>query len=199
MVSLRASQQVDHATSKHQAHAAANEDADLTALLGAHVLALDGSNVRIGALTTRGPVLLVFVRHFGCLFCKEQVGEVLTRRADFEARGVEPIIVGNGSVEDARAFAREHAAGLRVLTDPHREAYCAAGMKRGASTSMGFGVMRRATRAMMNGYRQTKTQGDPFQQGGVIGFGTDGRVRYRFISEEAGEHPALNDVLRAFD
>jgi peroxiredoxin len=199
MVSLRSTSQLDHATSTQEAHAAANQDDELAALLAATVLDLDGSKVRIGALTTRGPVLLVFVRHFGCLFCKEQVAEVLARREDFAARGVEPIVVGNGSVEDAKAFAREHAAGLRVLTDPHREAYCAAGMKRGASTSMSFGVMKRATRAMMNGYRQTKTQGDPFQQGGVLALGADGRVRYRFISEEAGEHPALNDVLRALD
>lgn len=165
--------------------------------LDAALMDTQGMPVRLGSLIERSPVLFVFVRHFGCVFCKEQVADVIARRTDFAARGVEPVVVGHGTVEEAQAFAAAHAAGLRVFTDPTREAYCAVGMKRGLGTSMSVGVVKRAARAYARGFRQTRTQGDALQQGGVILLAPDGRMLFEFISDEAGEHPSLDDVLAA--
>ena len=41
-----------------------------------------------------------------------------------------------------------------------------------------------------------KTQGKPDQQGGVLVVGADGRVRYGYASEVAGDHPPVEKVLR---
>jgi peroxiredoxin len=161
------------------------------------VTATDGSAVRLSSLWTTRPVVLVFVRHWGCLFCKEQVADFAAGRADFDAAGVDVVVIGHGEVNDAADFAARFAAGMRVLTDTTRAAYCAASMKRGMRTAMSLGVVTRAARAMKRGFRQTQTQGDPLQQGGVVVVGRDGATRYAFISDEAGQHPPLNDVLAA--
>jgi peroxiredoxin len=161
------------------------------------VTATDGSAVRLGSLWASRPVVLVFVRHWGCLFCKEQVADFAARRADFEAAGADVVVIGHGEVKDAATFAASFAPGMRVLTDTTRAAYCAVGMKRGLRTSMSVGVVTRAARAMGQGFRQSRTQGDPLQQGGVVVVGRDGATRYTFISDEAGLHPALDEVLAA--
>lgn len=157
----------------------------------------DGAEVRVAELHAQGPVVLIFVRYFGCLFCKQQVAEVVRRRSEFQAAGVDPIVIGQGTVEQAREFSQKYADGMRVLTDPDHEAFCAAGMKRGVSTLMSFGVLQRAARAVAQGFMQTSLLGDSFQQGGVVVLDRDGRVLYRFLSEEAGLHAPLDDVLAA--
>jgi peroxiredoxin len=176
---------------------AVQKDSAPAAVAPLTVLDTQGRAVTLGSLGRGGSVVLVFVRHFGCLFCKEQVADVRARLGELHGRGASVVIVGNGSVDDARVFAAEHAAGMTVVTDPNREAYCAVGMKRGVGTALSFGVARRAARAMARGFRQTRTQGDPFQQGGIVVVGADGDVLYRFVSDEAGEHPSLDDVLAA--
>jgi len=79
-------------------------------LLGQHtravlggVLGLDGAPLTLRSLWTDRPAVLVFVRHFGCLFCKEQVADVLPEKAPLGATGPEIGIVGKGSVGEARA------------------------------------------------------------------------------------------------
>jgi peroxiredoxin len=176
---------------------AVQKDSAPAAVAPLTVLDTQGRAVTLGSLGRGGSVVLVFVRHFGCLFCKELVADVRARLGELHGRGASVVIVGNGSVDDARVFAAEHAAGMTVVTDPNREAYCAVGMKRGVGTALSFGVARRAARAMARGFRQTRTQGDPFQQGGIVVVGADGDVLYRFVSDEAGEHPSLDDVLAA--
>lgn len=157
-----------------------------------------GGPVALSSLWHERPVVLVFVRHFGCLFCREQVAEVRTHAAEFQAAGVDVVVVGNGSIVEAAAFATTYAGPLRVLTDPTREAYCAFGMQRGWRTAANVGTVSRAVRALARGYRQAaRPQGDPLQQGGVLVFEAGGRERWRFISKEAGEHPPIEAVLAA--
>jgi hypothetical protein len=142
--------------------------------------------------------VLLFVRRFGCVFCREQVAEVQTHAAELEAAGADVVVVGNGSVVEAAAFATEYAGLLRVLTDPAREAYCAFGMQRGWRTAANVGTVSRAVRARARGYRQAAgPQGDPLQQGGVLVFEAGGRERWRFISRVAGEYPPIEAVLAA--
>ena len=129
------------------------------------LLTTTGEQVPLSALWADGPVVTFFVRHFGCVFCREQVAEVRAARADFERAGARVVVVGQGSVEDAAAFAREFGDGLEVLTDPTRETYCALGMRRGWRTAATLGTVKRAAQALAKGFRQAaRVQGDPFQQ-----------------------------------
>jgi hypothetical protein len=63
------------------------------------------------SLTTKQPVLLVFLRHFGCTFCREAVAELSELRRKIEANGTQLAFVHlAGSDEKARKFFGQHSA-----------------------------------------------------------------------------------------
>ena len=42
------------------------------------------------------PLVVVFVRHYGCIFCRERAAEVLASRSAIEAKGARIVFVGTG-------------------------------------------------------------------------------------------------------
>jgi hypothetical protein len=159
--------------------------------------AADGREVRLGRLWAERTAVLVFVRHFGCIFCHQQVAELEPFRASIGARGAELFVIGNGSVEEARAFRARQGTSFGILTDPSRQAYCAVGMRRSLLSVLTPGVFWRSLRAFVRGFRQTGVAGDPLQQGGVVVMAPGGRELYRFISREAGQHAPAAAIVES--
>ncbi|MGA2813708.1 MAG: SelL-related redox protein [Candidatus Acidiferrum sp.] len=58
----------------------------------------------LGELTAGHAVLLVFLRHFGCTFCREAVEEISRKRATIESGGTLLAFVHLGTEEKANAF-----------------------------------------------------------------------------------------------
>jgi hypothetical protein len=54
-------------------------------------------------LAEASPVLLVFLRHFGCSFCRKAISDVAELQGELAARGVRPVFVHLGTVEFAKA------------------------------------------------------------------------------------------------
>jgi len=161
------------------------------------VLDLERRSVRLGELWHAGLAVFVFVRHFGCLFCRQQVAELAPYLERIHATGAQVCLVGSGTVDDARAFNDERPLGMRVLTDPTRNAFCVAGMRRGPRTVARPAVFLKGLRAFLAGFRQTAVAGDPLQQGGIVVIDRDGRERFRYVGDYAGDHAAPEAVLRA--
>ena len=157
----------------------------------------DGREIRLGQLWATHTAVLVFVRHFGCLFCRQQVAAIVPLREHIRSLGAELVVIGHGSLEQTRAFRDEQAAPFPLFTDPTRQAYCALEMRRDPRSVLTLGVLARSVKARARGFRQTRVAGDPFQQGGVVVIAPTGVERYRFISREAGEHPPTSEILKS--
>src|SRR6266702_114370 len=54
-------------------------------------------------LAEGSPVLLVFLRHFGCSFCRKAISDVAELREELASRGVRPVFVHLGTAEIAKA------------------------------------------------------------------------------------------------
>ncbi len=144
-------------------------------LLAVPLQALDGSAVTLAAIAAR-PLVVVFVRHFGCLFCRERAAGLHEALPQLAASGAVAVFVGPGSAAMAQDFARTHARGVLTLCDPERRLFAAAGMRRGLWTVLRLATLRSSLRAFFAGHRQTKVQGDPMQQGGVLVLAADSAV-----------------------
>jgi AhpC/TSA family len=61
------------------------------------------SGASLLALTEASPVLLVFLRHFGCSFCRKAISDVAELGPELKRRGVRPVFVHLGTPEIAKA------------------------------------------------------------------------------------------------
>jgi peroxiredoxin len=157
-----------------------------------------GRRVRLGTLWVDRAVVFLFVRHFGCLFSRQQVAEMAPHIDRIRSLGAELILVGNGSVEEARVFQAELQPTCPVLTDPSRQTYCTLGMRRGLHRVLRPAVLLRAVEARRQGFRQSRVAGDPYQQGGIVIIAGSREV-YRFISESPGDRPEPDTVMAALE
>jgi peroxiredoxin len=113
--------------------------------------------------------------------------------------GLELVIIGSGTPAQAKAFASSVDFSGPLYVDQKLEAYAAAGMNRGvARTYSAFAVVN-VLRAFFGGFRQGKTHGDPWQQGGVLIVTPDGRVPFRHADPRAGAHADMAALLAAVE
>ena len=129
------------------------------------------------------------------MFCREQVARFGKHHARFLAAGASLIAIGNGTPLMAADFVETFSVPFPVFTDPGRSSYKLAGLKR--SFGLGIASVGRARRAMAGGHRQGRTQGDPWQQGGVLIIDTSGSVRWHHVDSSAGDHCSVASVLDA--
>jgi hypothetical protein len=169
----------------------------------APVLTLSGQKALLRDFWRRSVTVTSFVRHFGCLFCHQMVHDLVKAVPDILRRGARVIVVGNGSINQARHFFQERnlpAEGVEVLTDPERNSYQAAAFERGyGETFFNRGSQRAFARARADGHRITGLFGDLTQLGGVLVVRPPVKLLYIHRSRFAGDHPDMADVLAVLD
>jgi peroxiredoxin len=75
-------------------------------------------------LVDESPVLLVFLRHFGCSFCRQTLDDVSQIRKQIEGRGVRPVFVHLGTPERAKPyFDYYHLSDIERVSDPEASLY----------------------------------------------------------------------------
>lgn len=78
------------------------------------------------------PILLAFVRHLGCTYCREMLSDLAAATPELRARGVEPVVVHMASPAEGRVFLARHGLGdVAAVSDPACELYRAFGLHRG--------------------------------------------------------------------
>ncbi len=120
-----------------------------------------------------------------------------TRAAELAAAGARVVFVGTGLPAMAADFARTHAGGHPVLSDPQRRTFAAAGTARGLAATLHWRMLRNAWRALRAGFRQTAVQGDAWQQGGVLVVDAAGRALHHEVDAAAGDPLDLQAVVAA--
>ena len=82
------------------------------------------SGATLLALAQQSPVLLVFLRHFGCSFCRKAISDVAELRAKLAGRGVRPVFVHLGPPELARVYFEYYGVGdVERVNDPQAAVY----------------------------------------------------------------------------
>lgn len=161
------------------------------------VLDLAGSPVSFPAVWAGRTTILVFIRHFGCAFCREQVTELTRWVPRFAEAGAALVVIGQGTPEQAAAFHHDRRLPFPVYTDPTRVSYVAAGLLRGWGTTLSLRVVLNAWRALRAGHTQGPTQGNLLQEGGVFVLRPDGELLYAQVSAVAGDHADPAEILAA--
>ena len=142
-------------------------------------------------LSFRHPVLLVFLRHFGCVFCREALVDISQRRVSIEEKGSRIVFVHMAENEVAEKYFQKHGLeNIPHVSDPSCSYYAAFGLAKGNFNQL-FGLqvwMRGFSAGLLDGYALGQHLGDGFQMPGVFVL-LDGQVRERFIHKLSSDRP----------
>ncbi len=150
------------------------------------VLRHDGVRVTLYGLADERPVALVFLRHLGCVFCRQQVG---TLRDELSEENVVFVTMSEPKLTDRfRIWMRSPHS---FLCDPEKRLYEAFGIPRStAGKFFSASVVHEALKAYRKGYRNALTFDDQLQLGGTYVFDREGHVLASFISEDIADAPS---------
>ena len=82
------------------------------------------SGASLLTLAEASPVLLIFLRHFGCSFCRQAISDVADIRGELAQRGVRPVFVHLGTPERAKPFFDYYGIGdVERVSDPEAKIY----------------------------------------------------------------------------
>lgn len=161
----------------------------------------DGRSVRLRELWRDGPAVIVWLRQFGCPFCRAHALQLNRIRSRFTDAGARLALIGQGTPEDAGRFRRHLGLELQILTDADRVTYLWAGTKLATLDELigplvvGRALVRMARQRVVIG----RNTADEAQLGGSIVVTPDGRVTFAHISRDASDVASPADVLAAIE
>lgn len=138
--------------------------------------------------------MLVFLRHFGCLFCREMVADL--RQLSESDPGRERILFFyQGTVPEGREFFAKHWSSARAVADQALKFYDGFGVpKASLGESFSPAVWRSAMKTWSRGHRPGLPQGSVRQMPGLMWI-QSGRVSWRHDFEHVGDHPNLGELF----
>ena len=146
-------------------------------------------------------VLLVFLRHLGCTFCREAVADLSARQNEFESEGVQLVLVHMSD----KATAAEHFKKYKLnkflaISDPELQFYEKFGLGKGSFNQL-FGLrvwMRGFDAGVLHGHGIGRMMGDGFQMPGMFLL-QDGMIKEKFIHQYASDRPDYVQFISCCD
>jgi hypothetical protein len=151
----------------------------------------------IGELSARAGVLLVFIRHAGCTFCREALADLAAMRPTIDSRGLRLAVVHmSGPQPGAALLAHYGLADVDHFSDPECRLFRAFDLARGtAGQVLGPAIWWRGLLALLR-HGVGKLEGDGFQLGGAI-LVRDGKVVAAQRLQTSAERMDLGRVASA--
>ncbi|KAH7553468.1 hypothetical protein ACOSP7_029807 [Xanthoceras sorbifolium] len=180
---------------------------DTTNLLDAvEVFDLTGNAIPISDLWKDRKAVVAFARHFGCVLCRKRADYLASKKDIMDASGVALVLVGPGSIDQARTFAEQTKFKGEVYADPSHSSYEAFRFVSGVATTFTPKAGLKIIQLYMEGYRQdwnlsfekdTVARGG-WQQGGIVVAGPGkSNISYIHKDKEAGDDPNIEEILKA--
>ena len=148
--------------------------------------------------TSETPVLLVFLRHFGCVFCREAMLDISKKKDNWEKQNINVVLVHMSDFETAeKYFKKFNVAGIENISDPSCSLYASFGLSKGSASQL-FGLknfirgFETTIKGIPIGLRQI---GDGFQMPGVFLI-RDGKVLESYIHTSAADRPDYDSLIQ---
>jgi len=153
----------------------------------------------LGSLSDRKLVLLVFLRHFGCTFCREALTDISKKRKEIEDVGTQIVFVHMTDSETAdKYFARYNLEGAIHISDPECRFYQAFGLSKGTFSQL-FGLatwIRGFDAGVLQGHGIGAQIGDGFQMPGIFAI-RNGVIKSSFVHKMASDRPDYLELVKS--
>lgn len=151
----------------------------------------------LGDLSMKHPVLLVFLRYFGCAFCKEAMNDLGKKKKYYASRGIRLVLVYLAEPsEGKRYFGKYNLEDQLSISDPDASLYKAFGLAKGKMNQL-FGLstlIRGAQLGLVKGYGFNWFAGDGFQMPGIFVLYKN-TIESQFIHYRISDRPNYDKLL----
>lgn len=131
----------------------------------------DQFGTQLSTITEYRPTLLVFIRHFGCTFCREAMEDIRRNREQIKSEGTRICIVHMCSSERSdEFFSKYDLADISRVSDPDKALYKSFGLSRGSFNQI-FGWkswLRGFFAGVVKGHGIGRQEGDGWQMPGAF-------------------------------
>ncbi|MBJ7330737.1 MAG: AhpC/TSA family protein [Solirubrobacteraceae bacterium] len=161
---------------------------------------VDDSGVAVRLEETWGerPVALVFLRHFGCSFCREHAADLQQDIGRIRDAGGDIVAIGMGTPAHAADFRRTSGIDFGLLVAPDTTLHQAAGLAGGNWLSvLGPRAWPSIVRVTRKGHKAKRTGADMSQLGGTFVIDTDGAVVWEHRARHSGDNSSPEDIVNA--
>jgi len=163
----------------------------------------DKSGLTLASLWKEGPAVLIFLRHLGCMFCREHVVQLQQARHTFEKFNTKVALITIGNPDDTAHFCADHAPGafFYCLCDFDKRAYQAFGLARTNVKDLFLSphIYARGFQAALHGHFIRIPKEDPFQLPGVFIVDTTGVIRYAHRHKDAADNPPNSELFAVLE
>jgi len=159
--------------------------------------AISSHGVDLLSLSSSSPLLLIFLRHSGCIFCREALQDLSAQRAQIEAAGCRIALVHmSPPAEFERLAARYGLADVPALSDPGRSLYQAFQLHLATPPQiLQAAVWQRGLEALLRGHRAGAPRGHPLQMPGAFLI-HDGQILKAFRHPHSAARPAYLELAK---
>ncbi|XP_058071667.1 thioredoxin-like protein AAED1, chloroplastic [Magnolia sinica] len=169
------------------------------------VFDLSGKAIPISDLWKDRKAVVAFARHFGCVLCRKRADFLASKKDKMDAAGVALVLIGPGSVDQAKEFSKQMKFQGEVYADPSHSSFTALDFVSGISTTFTPSAGLKIIQSYMEGYRQdwglsferdTMSRGG-WQQGGILVAGPGkSNISYMHKDKEAADDPDIEDIMK---
>jgi peroxiredoxin len=153
--------------------------------------------VTVYDLSKEKPVLLVFLRHFGCIFCREAMKDIASKREMIKSKGIRIVLVHMSEDEVAEEYFKNYKlSGIPHVSDPECKHYASFGLVKGSFSQL-FGLKNflRGIEVTAKGTPLSLKQiGDGFQMPGIFMI-RNGQVVDSYIHKTAADRPDYDSII----
>lgn len=151
----------------------------------------------VAEISKEKPVLLVFLRHFGCLFCREALKDLSAKREEFSDKNINLIFVHMAEEDVAQQYFEDFGlTGVDHISDPECKYYSRFGLVKGTYSQLfGFKNWIRGVELTTKGIPFSLKQiGDGFQMPGIFMIRNQ-KVEGSFIHKSAADRPDYESII----
>jgi len=145
------------------------------------------------------PIMLVFLRHFGCVFCKEALDDIQKLKPDLAKEGVQLVFAHMSKNEVANKYFSDYKlAPVPHISDPEAHYYATFGLMKGTpSQLLGFGNWMRGFEASISGRNFPiiqKKLGDSTQMPGIFLI-QNSEIKGQYIHRLVSDRPDYMNLI----
>jgi peroxiredoxin len=157
------------------------------------------SNESVLDISKERPIMLVFLRHFGCQFCREAMDDVSKLQPHLAALDIKLVLVHMAEDSIAESYFRQfNLVGVPHISDPKCRFYTLFGLVNGNFTQI-FGIqawIRGFSVKAKYGREIGKHLGSNFQLPGVFII-SNGEVKDSYIHKNVSDRPDYDSLINS--